>query len=920
MPRSMLLVVLSMLLIGPACKPAPMPFREAFTDGKMNPAWQMHCSEGNSITIRDGSAEIIANVNTYAHIARPLGADNITVSTRIKPSSPGGVTWCTSLFVVWDGGNWCQMGVISRPAGGACFYAVETRDGSTLETYLDPCDLNRWHDVRIQLGKDCLRYWVLDGKIWKCLRVIPRPDEFRQAPATLVVGKGYGRGVAPFANPELENDYSDRGPMVTSQVADIRVENTPATALAMTPEERKKLREADMDPVGIIELQGKEDTSYEKISRYYPRMKYPKEAIGVPEHPVDIAFDHLGRMQLNYNQPPVAWIEIGDKNIPFGDEKTLITRKLRDGYIPMLNLTTRHDGVEYRQAAWGWSEGMSPDKPLWLYIWFNAVALVKNAKVPEYVTLVANGNRMKFPLGPRDNIPRTGMVFLKMQWPSGDDAQQIIIGPPEKAIRPSRDYLTGYVAMDYWNAYIARGTRFEVPEKRVMDAYRAWLAYSQLDVDKINGIYEPHDGVGFYEENYGYSCTLHCIALDMYGLHDKAELYLDSILHFQEPDGLYSQNFGLPDMGSLLLAMTEHYNYTGDKAWLKRVSGNMLRAADWIIRKRADAPRDGVLKGLIKFRAYCDYAAPVYDYFSDTYCCIGLENAAKALNAIGMTEDADGIAKEAKAYRADILASMDAAVFEKDGRKYLPLEPETHRLLKDSNYTGGDYYGLTTGCLLENEFLPATDKRSYLFTDLMEQKQGLIAGLCKFQAGGIDHAYTYGYLMTQLRRGDPRKVILGFYSMLAYGMTRETYSGVECTSIVTGANYWTLPHLYSATQQLRLLRHMILREDGDTLRIGEAIPRAWLANGKSVKIMSAPTRFGDVSAVITSQVAKKSISLKLTPPTRNAPKKIMITLRHPTHAPIRKVLVYGQNYTRFMGETVTLDGISKPTTLQVLYK
>ena len=903
--RRMLLALAICLVCSSSMSADQSLVKEVFAGAKLDVGWQTHCSAGGSISIHDGVAEISSDLNAYAHLSRSLGVDNVTASARVKASSPAGVTWCTSIFIVWSGGNWCQMGMINAQTG-AGYYAVETINSATTEGYLNPCDLTKPHYLRIQLGKDCVRYSVSDdGKTWKCLRIMERPAGFKGAPATLVVGKGYGRGADPYAKPELDNDYSDRGPKVVSEIADISVEQTPAALALMTSAERKKIAEADLDPVGTIELRGKADTSYDRICKYYPPMKFPKEAVGVPEHPLDIAVDHLGRLQLNYDQPPVAWLEFGDPPVPFGDEKTPITRKWRNGYIPVLTLTTQRDGVQYEQTVFGWSEGMSPDKPLYAYMWVQATPLNKDAKAPDHITLVANAKRTRFELDPDIHV-----VFLKMRWPSGEDPSEIIIGEYSTALRD---------AVNCWKSYIGRAAHFEVPEQRVNDAYKAWIAYEQLDVDKINGIYEPHDGVGFYEQNYGYSATLHCIALDMYGLHDKAELYLDSILHFQEPDGLYSQNFGLPDMGSLLLAMAEHYNYTGDKAWLKRVSGKMLKAADWLIRKRADAPREGVLKGLIKFRAYCDYATPVYDYYADTYCCVGLEEAAKVLKDIGMIDDAKRLANEAKTYRADILASMDKAVFEEDGRKYLPLEPETHRLLNDSQNTGGDYYGLVTGCLLENEFLPANDKRAFLYTDLMEQKKGLIAGLCKFQSGGIDHAYTYGYLMTQMKRGDARKVILGFYSMLAHGMTRDTYSGVECTNIVTGNNWWTLPHLYSATQQLRLLRNMILREEGDTLRIGDAIPRAWLADGKTVKANQAPTRFGDVSFVITSQAKKGSISVKLTPPVRTAYGRIVITLRHPSFAPIKSVLLDGRKYTRFKGETVTLDGIKKPVTMQVAY-
>jgi hypothetical protein len=265
------------------------------------------------------------------------------------------------------------------------------------------------------------------------------------------------------------------------------------------------------------------------------------------------------------------------------------------------------------------------------------------------------------------------------------------------------------------------------------------------------------------------------------------------------------------------------------------------------------------------------------------------------------------------------MASMETAAFEQDGMTMLPLEPETHRLLKDSRYTGGDYYGLVASSMLENELLPAADKRSRWVTDLMEQREGLIAGLCKFQSGGIDHAYTYGYLLTQLKRDDARKVILGFYSMFAYGMTRDTYSGVECTNAVTGNNYWTLPHLYSNTQQLKLLRMMLLREDGDSLLIGDAIPRAWLGDGKTTRVENAPTRFGDVSFAITSHVKSSSIEVKLTPPDRMPTDRIRIRLRHPNESPIRSVMVNSRPYHRFTAETIELRDARDSVRIQVRY-
>ena len=878
------------------------------------PAWQVHASKDAQVTVNGGDVNIHSPLNAYAHVSAPLGKDLVTVSARITPSNPAGVTWCTSIFMLWDGGNWCQIGIIDQPGGGRRFYAVETEQGATRENYLANCDPNSSHFVRIELGNDCIRYFSSDdGRKWTCLRTIERPIWFVGAPTQVLAGKGYGRGVAPYPNPDLDNDYTDLGQEVTSKVSDIRIEPTAASEQALTAAERQVIKEADLDRVGNIVLKGAADPTYEQVSDYFPAMLYPKEAVGVAEHPIDICIDYLGRLQLNYDQPLIAWLAFGDPPLPFGDDKTPIERRLLDGYKPILTLSTVRDGVDYEQTVFGWSEGFSADKELYAYVRLRARATAEkwgSGALPRTISLMTPDPTQQTDFTPV-NRNNGAEVCLRFPWPKPSEAVSITSDEFEKTLKSTSDF---------WQKQIAPAAHFTVPDKRVMEAYKAWISYSKLLVDKINGVYEPHDGTGFYEENYGYSALLHCIALDQYGMHDKAELYLDSILRFQQPSGLYTQNFGLPDQGTLLTALTEHYRLTGDAKWLRRVAPNMVRAANWLLEQRKNAPKSGVTKGLIKFRPYCDYAEPEYNYYSEACSCVGLEDAAFALKAIGLTKDAARFAAEAKQYRADILASMDTAAIHKPGLTMLPLVPDTHRLLKMSNYTGGEYYGLVASCLLDSGFLPAKERRAGWIIEFMERKKGLTAGLCKFGPDGVDHAYTYGYLMTQMNRGDARKVLLGFWSMLAFGMTRDTYSGVECTSIATGANYWTLPHLYSCTQQLRLLRNMLLRESDDTLRIGDAIPRAWLADGKMVSVTDAPTRFGDVSYTITSAAKNGVIKINLTPPTRRAPKLIHITLRHPSQTPISSVSVNGKKWTKFRKEDIELTGVTKPITLEVRYK
>jgi polysaccharide deacetylase 2 family uncharacterized protein YibQ len=881
----------------------PAGFHEDFSGGKADPGWQTHCSAGNEIAIRDGFAEINADYNTYAHLTRPLDADNVTVSARIKPSSPAGVTWCTSVFLEWNAGNWCQMGMIPS-AGGNRYYAVETVNGSTSESYLPDCSKQDWHYVRIQLGRDCIRYLASDdGKDWDCLRVIRRPAEFQGKVASLAVGKGYSRGVAPYPNSDLDNDYSDRGNKVVSMVADIRMEGTPLDKLSLTPAERSAIEEADLDPVGKIELRGAADPTFENVARYFPPMKFPREAIGVPEHPQDIGVDYQGRLQftsaITSSSFPMAWFEVGDPPVPLGS--TTLKRRLLNGYMPIVVLAASQKGVEYEQTQFGWSEGMSPDAELFAFVRLKAKGATPGG---VWLTIQPANSRIFF---------EGNDVCVKI--PYADPAKAKIIPPVEYDQALAQ-------ATQVWEALIEKGARFDLPDPRVNSAYRAWLAYSFLNVDKINGIYEPHDGAGFYEENYGYSVELYCRMLDAYGMHDLAAKYLDSTLSFQQPDGLYTQNFGLPDVGGLVSALAEHYRLTGDNAWLQRVSKHIILACDYLMDKRAAAPTSGLTRGMIKYRPYCDYPEPTFNYFIDIYSCKGLEDAAEVLSdQSDMSDLSDRYAHEALRYRADILASMDKAAFRQGDLTVLPIEPDTHRILKDSHDKAGDYYGLNASILLENGFLDYDGKQSRWITDFMEQKSGLIAGLCRFQPGGIDHAYTYGYLLTQLKRGDARKVLLGFYGMLAYGMTQDTYSGVECTIATTGENAHTLPHTYSCTQQLRLLRDMLIREDGDCLRIGEAIPRAWLADGKKIEMNDVPTSFGKVSVRMVGK--KDGIEVEIDPTDRSDPtdptdhpNSVFVTLRTPR--PIKAVRLDGKP-VRLRGETLELAGTKKRVRLEAMY-
>jgi len=293
-----------------------------------------------------------------------------------------------------------------------------------------------------------------------------------------------------------------------------------------------------------------------------------------------------------------------------------------------------------------------------------------------------------------------------------------------------------------------------------------------------------------------------------------------------------------------------------------------------------------------------------------------LQRTAPVLEQIGQIDAADTINKQASAYRKDILNSMNRSVLERDGIKMLPLFPQSKALLERANYTAQDYYTLVSSCMLETQYLPADSQQAIWVTDLLEQKSGLLLGMCRF-LHGIDHAYTYGYWMTCLDRGDVERTILGLYGSLAYGMSRETYSACETQWIRSGANYYHLPHLYSCTQQLRLLRNMLIREKGKVLLIGQAIPRHWLKKDMKIDVSDAPTVFGEVDYSITVDNTGDRMKVQLNPPVRNVPDSIILYLRHPQEKIIKNVKINGRVNRDFTKDTISLVGLNKTVTIDV---
>jgi hypothetical protein len=156
-----------------------------------------------------------------------------------------------------------------------------------------------------------------------------------------------------------------------------------------------------------------------------------------------------------------------------------------------------------------------------------------------------------------------------------------------------------------------------------------------------------------------------------------------------------------------------------------------------------------------------------------------------------------------------------------------------------------------------------------------------------------------------LRRGQVPHFLRAFWN--TYGIS--IYPDIQCFAEACSYGMGGGP-LYKTPDEskfIRWMRLMLVMEMGDDLWLGRGVPKAWMANGKTVELRRAPTYFGPMDLKITSAVAGGEIRAEIRPPRRDPPKSIRLFLRHPDGAAIKSVKVNGETWSQFSAATGALD-------------
>lgn len=456
--------------------------------------------------------------------------------------------------------------------------------------------------------------------------------------------------------------------------------------------------------------------------------------------------------------------------------------------------------------------------------------------------------------------------------------------------------------------------------------------------------------------------------MELIGLHDEADKVYQHFLKGPgaKSDGDYSDGNGAlewatslrHDMGyshdgthastgRLLFAMAERFFLTGDKAWFEKNRARLQAAADWTIRQRTtymkDIPnrRNLFVAGLMPPCMLGDYAIPSCDwhwyYCDNAFALQGLQRFAEAL-AVLDPQAGRKYLDQAEAFRKDLrqVVDRDAALspvrLGRDGlfHSYIPRMPYMHG--QTGPELGAPQFpecDIWMGALpLAEPFVgvDANDPRIVGTINLMEEMGTSVKAVRELEEARkkqnlpTDDAWFWRAYVILPKASHTANVYLlqdDVPNFLRFWM--NSYASI----VGADGRLWEPWHLGSYTNCdapdngtagwfMENFRNLLVMEDGPSLWVARATPRAWLEQGKTVSVKNAPTYFGTLAYEIVSDVDNGKISATVEIPGRNPPKSVLLRFRHPKAAPIKSVQVNGQAWTQVNKdkEVIELTGLT----------
>jgi hypothetical protein len=496
----------------------------------------------------------------------------------------------------------------------------------------------------------------------------------------------------------------------------------------------------------------------------------------------------------------------------------------------------------------------------------------------------------------------------------------------------------------YWKAQLTQGMQIDIPHDHVQNLYNANLQHFLITFTKDlrRGEYYANTAA-FYYGPIGSESSPVIQALDMRGMHQHAEKCLQAFLSTQGdavPDGEYKSPKGgfyhywpwyTINQGCVLWTLAEHYLYSGDKEWLRKIAPQIIAGCEFIVEGRNftknehPGGRRPVSYGFAPAGTIGDPRSWKYSFMVSGFFYLGLKKCAQVLRDL---EPATAARFEAEAadFLETIRSGLKAAIARspvvrlRDGSSIPCVPPfvSSHGFTSDAkdNIDPDPRFSYASDCtagalqLVKCEVLTpdasetdwlmnALEDRFFMFSPHQSSRVKMQnISMDWFNLGGFDKMQPYAgpaYAELYLQRDQVPNFLRAFFNTLAAIADKQNLSFQEELGGTGGQPQKT----HEEAHFLQQLRIMLIMENGQDLCLTRGTPRAWLEDGKRIAVSRAPTYFGETSFQIQSFTNQGRIEATVQAPSRIRPAHLHLRLRHPKEAPLKRVVLDGQSWSDF---------------------
>lgn len=476
-------------------------------------------------------------------------------------------------------------------------------------------------------------------------------------------------------------------------------------------------------------------------------------------------------------------------------------------------------------------------------------------------------------------------------------------------------------ARAFWRSKLNAAATWRLPEPRIDAMVRAGL----LHLDLVAYGREPEGpvlpAVGIYTAIGSESAPI-IQFMDSMGWHDTARRAIDYFLEKQHDNG-FMQNFNgyMLETGAVLWTMGEHYRYTRDEAWLRRVHPRVTLACDYLQAWRRRNLQPGLAGdgyGMLDGKT-ADPEDPYRSFMLSGYAYLGLVRSAEMLAGIAPDESARW-RKEADSLKQDVRASLKGSMERApvvplgDGTWSRTAAPWTgYRGPVALQADGGNWY--THGTMTARDSL--LGPLYLVFQEVLEPGEVEAGELLRTHNAlmltpenvAFSQPYYSRHPWVHLKRGEPKAFLKAWYNSVAALADRETFTFTEhffpVSAHKTHEEAWFLMET----------RWMLYLEEGDTLRLLAGVPRDYLAAGRRIQVDRAASYFGPISFQVEA-VSCTEIRASVECHGTRLPTVVEFRLPHPEGR--RPVSVEGGRYDPDR-ESVFLPAVSGRSSLVLRY-